>query len=326
MEIDSGDMDTFYLIDYENVNVAGLKGCEKLGSTDHIIIIFTAHAKSLDLKSIKSFKADMKVIEAPQGNQSADMYISSYLGYLVGKYGANKCNIVIVSKDKDYDNVITYWKENENIIIEKSSNIDKNIQKLKQKDKKSSSEKISKNVSGNMKENLNQDVMQAVIAMGCQKDVANRTAQIASKLYGKDTFLSAMHNALKKEYSDGVELYKEIKPVLAKYADNTPIKVDVNSISKKVSARLKSDASNGKVSNKADLKVVTAKEKPAKNNEVSKILSKASFPNDVASSVASIVVKNLGVKNSKQQIYRAILSKYGQESGLNIYNYIKKHI
>lgn len=320
-------MDTFYLVDYENVNVAGLKGCEKLGSTDHIIIFFTAHAKSLDLTSIKSFgKADMKVIQAPQGNQSADMYISSYLGYLVGKYGANKCIIVIISKDKDYDNVITYWKENENIIIEKSSNIDINIQKLIQKDKNSSAENISKNVSGNIKVSLNQDVMQAVRGAKYHKDVANRTAQIASELYGKDTFLSAMHNALKNEYSNGVELYKEIKPVLAKYADTTPIKVNVNSISKNDSSRLKSNDQNGKVSNKADSKAVTAKDKIAKNNEVLKILSKAGFSNNDASSVASIVVKNLGVKNSKQQVYKAILSKYGQGSGLNIYNHIKKHI
>ena len=320
-------METFYLIDYENVNEEGLKGCENLGSTDHIIIFFTENAKKLDMTKVGDHvKADMKMVKVPTGNQSVDMHIISYLGYLVGKYGVSRCSIVIISKDKDYDNVISYWKEMENIKIEKKSQIGEEAKQQKNKRSNSGANKSAKNTSGKNKENLDQDVMQAVIAMGCQKDVANRTAQIASKLYGKDTFLSAMHNALKNEYSDGVELYKEIKPVLAKYADNTPIKVDVTSISKKVSASLKSDAPNGKVSNKADLKVVTAKEKQAKNNEVSKILSKASCPNDVASRVASIVVKNLGVKNSKQQIYRAILSKYGQESGLNIYNHIKKHI
>lgn len=39
-----------------------------------------------------------------------------------------------------------------------------------------------------------------------------------------------------------------------------------------------------------------------------------------------ILAKNFNVKNKKQQIYRAIISKYGQEKGLNIYNHIKKNL
>ena len=34
----------------------------------------------------------------------------------------------------------------------------------------------------------------------------------------------------------------------------------------------------------------------------------------------------LADKNRKQQIYRSIISKYGQTKGLNIYNHIKKKI
>ena len=62
------------------------------------------------------------------------------------------------------------------------------------------------------------------------------------------------------------------------------------------------------------------------NNEIMKVLSKAGFESDVIGFVASIVVKNIGEKNGKQQIYRTIISRFGQNLGLNIYNHIKKQI
>ena len=62
------------------------------------------------------------------------------------------------------------------------------------------------------------------------------------------------------------------------------------------------------------------------NTEIMQLLSKAGYESDIVGYVASTVVKNVGVKNGKQQIYRAVTSKYGQSKGLNIYNHIKKHI
>ena len=44
----------------------------------------------------------------------------------------------------------------------------------------------------------------------------------------------------------------------------------------------------------------------------------------VAAFAASQVTKLFSEKNGKQQIYRSIISKYGQEQGLKIYREIKK--
>ena len=68
------------------------------------------------------------------------------------------------------------------------------------------------------------------------------------------------------------------------------------------------------------------KDKIAINSEIQKALSKAGFSNDIINYVASTVVKNLGMKNGKQQIYRTVIAKYGQNKGLTIYNHIKKYI
>ena len=39
------------------------------------------------------------------------MHLTAYLGYLLGTNGDKKCKYVIISKDNDYDNVITFLKE-----------------------------------------------------------------------------------------------------------------------------------------------------------------------------------------------------------------------
>lgn len=296
-------IETYYLIDYENVNIDGLEGCGTLGKSDHIIIFFTQNAKRIDMSEIANHgEADIEMYEVPAGKQSADIHISSYLGYLVGKHEVNKCSVVIVSKDTDYDNVIKFWKKKTDINIMRKQQINKTPKQQVTSKKKASLSKVSVKVSGTKKTKLNQDVMKSVRVAGYDASVANAVAQIATGLYGSKTFLSDVHNALKNKYSNGVNVYEAAKPVLSKYADATSEKKKTNP------------------------KTVTSKDKTAKNSEVMKILSNAGYSNEVVTYVASTVVKNLGVKNGKQQTYRTIISKYGQGKGLAIYTHIKKHI
>ena len=37
------------------------------------------------------------------------MHIVSYMGYLIGKHLGGNIKIVIIRKDKDYDNLIKFW-------------------------------------------------------------------------------------------------------------------------------------------------------------------------------------------------------------------------
>jgi hypothetical protein len=109
--------------------------------------------------------------------------------------------------------------------------------------------------------------------------------------------LMEVHNALRNKYSDYLEVYSVIKPVLSKYTDDSQSK---------------------------NTPQITSQDKKAVNTEIQKILSKAGFANDIVSFVASTAVKNFGEKTGKQMTYRSIISKFGQNKGLNIYNHIKK--
>lgn len=115
------EIESYYLVDYENVGCSGLTGCEKLAGSDHIIIFFTQNARKIDMAEIANHgSAELKMIEIPAGKQSVDIHIGSYLGYLAGQ---KKCNIVIISNDTDYDNVIEFWKKELSISISRKEKI-----------------------------------------------------------------------------------------------------------------------------------------------------------------------------------------------------------
>ena len=290
------EIETFYLIDYENVNSDGLAGCDKLTKTDHIIIFFTKNAMKINMSEIANHgDAELDMIEVPVGKQSADIHIGSYIGYLAGINKGKDCSIVVVSKDIDFDNVIKFWKVKTGVKASRAQQIKVSTPKATTAKQAATPKKTITKVDGNKKTKLNQKVMQAVRAAGFDASVANTTAQIAAGLYGEEHLANGVHNELRERYDNYLEVYEAVKKVLSKYE------------------KLAKAASTGK-------------SKTAVNSEIIQILSKARFDNDIVTYVASVVVKNIDVKNGKQQIYRTIISKYGQDKGLNIYNHIKKHI
>lgn len=102
-------MDTYYLVDFENVRSLGLDGCEKTGKSDHIVIFFTKNADKIAMTVLTNHgQSDLKVMEVEAGKQSLDHHISSYAGYLLGM---EKCRIAVISKDKDFDGIIAFWKK-----------------------------------------------------------------------------------------------------------------------------------------------------------------------------------------------------------------------
>lgn len=294
-------METYYLIDYENVNSDGLSGCDKLAKSDHIIIFFTKNAMKINMSEIANHgDAELEMIEVPAGKQSADIHIGSYIGYLAGVNNGKDCSIVVVSKDTDFDNVIKFWKSKTSVKASRVQKIKEFAKSVATTKPAVASTKETAKSDSNEKSKLNKEVMQAVRAAGFDASTANATAKIAVGLYGEEHLANAVHNKLREKYDDYHKIYESIKKLLSKY--DRPVKENSN------------------------IKENVSEKKSAVNTEMIQILSTAGFDNSIATYVASTVVKNIGVKNGKQQIYRTIIAKYGQNKGLNIYNHIRKHI
>ncbi len=103
-----------YLVDFENVNSAGLAGVQKLTKEDKVYIFYTVNATSL------SFTAHLNLLSCPaeviyyyvaSGTKNAlDFQLASFLGYLISQ-GTEK-DFCIISNDRGYEHVKNFWEKN----------------------------------------------------------------------------------------------------------------------------------------------------------------------------------------------------------------------
>lgn len=102
----------FFLIDYENFQWNGMNTYEKcIIDTKSIIVYFIGNQKKIKFcKSIPNFQ-DRAYYYRNVINEknSVDVVIGTFLGYLATSFEKN-VKIYIVSKDRDYKSVVTYWQ------------------------------------------------------------------------------------------------------------------------------------------------------------------------------------------------------------------------
>lgn len=181
-------MDTFYLIDFENVHSNGLEGCNLLGKTDRVIIFWTENARNLDMTKLsKHCEASIQFEQVPKGKQSLDKRLINYMKELAKEHRKD-CTIIIVSKDNDYNKAIAEFPKQYGSKIYK-------VERIKDyKPQKNSSVKAVKSVSDKPKAkttktqspkpkrvNLETDIKQAVIKAGYSQSIADQVFEIVSK-------------------------------------------------------------------------------------------------------------------------------------------------
>ena len=68
------NIETYYLVDFENVNDAGLACSNQLGNHDHILIFSTKNAPKISIESLSTFNSiDFSSYNIPVGKQSVDL-------------------------------------------------------------------------------------------------------------------------------------------------------------------------------------------------------------------------------------------------------------
>lgn len=147
--------------------------------------------------------------------------------------------------------------------------------------------------------------------------------------------LTSIHNDLRDTYEDPdyLDIYKLIKSVLSdgsarRSSGNRRRNRNTASSAEAAPEQNNSENSAHKTAGDRPSKPRTQKNQPNSditriNNEVQKILSKAKYETEIISHVAGLAAKSHGVKNGKMAIYRGIISKYGREKGLEIYDHLK---
>lgn len=210
-------IETYYLIDFENVNMEGLDGSDKLEKNDRIYVFGTSKTKIRFESDIPNHgKAKWVQFEVPIGNQSVDMHIVSYVGFLIGQYADSKCKIVIVSKDKDYDNIIKFWMGySKGIRISRTKSIKNALQKSTTKQVQKQPIKGANKYIRDEITAMGNNVRMILVGYGYPTKKASYVASRVNKYLGNQDGKMMIQNALKEEYgSEGIDMYNVIKPFI----------------------------------------------------------------------------------------------------------------
>lgn len=100
-----------FLIDYENVGNAGMKGYDYLDMQDHVVVFYSEARKNMERRILEEITSSSCVFEicklCKTGKNALDFYITSRLGELIGE-GYEGIS-VIVSNDNGFQAVRDYW-------------------------------------------------------------------------------------------------------------------------------------------------------------------------------------------------------------------------
>ena len=322
-----------YFIDFENVHNTGLKELSGLNADDLIYIFYTGNSENITLDNVDLLnrtRCSYELIKVPAGSQSLDMHLISFAGYTLGVNG-KKYTYVVISKDKDYDNIISFWNKRCGVSIKRAETINtkaqgkKQVTEAAQKPTAVPIPAVKENVptvqASEAKENtptvqasatkentvaVRVPVMSSKIAhipeitsvmknSGYPDDLINKTNTIVAACAGGEMPLSSIHFNLKNETEKFAELYKLIKPAAQKYIKSL---------------------------NKGDANVSSSQKSPL-NEKVKKVLRDHDFSKTASNKAATIICGLSTRKDAKMQIYRQLVSEYGQEKGLSIYRTVK---
>lgn len=178
-------MKKVYLIDYENIKC--FKDIVENNDENKQCLFYTDNCPNISIDIVSSFK-NMEYIKVIKGNQSLDMCLASYIGFLIANNPDEE--YFIVSNDCDYDTIIKFWRS-------------KNI-------------KISKIIQTPEKVEHNALIIQNLRNAGMPLDKTGEIASIVAKLYRQKNGKQQIYIALIKKYGriNGGEYYNTIKTVI----------------------------------------------------------------------------------------------------------------
>ena len=294
--------ETYYLIDFENVGLKGLEGAQNLTKSDWVHLFSTRNAPKINTATLANFNAtNLLVHEVPAKSQSVDMHLVSYLGYLLGSHEAAP-QIVILSNDTDYDDIVSFWNIEKGVIIRRRDKFQpEEVMSAAPKAAKSRKAAASKKTAAEPK------------AQEAHKETSAEKTPAKTRRTRKTRPAQAQDEAVKNS-------------VKAAESQESPEKDGVKadaSPKKSAKGRAKADDAQKKTA-KSGAKAAEYPDKTTLNNAVLKTLSNAKYDNETVSFAASLVTKNFAEKGGKQTIYRTVISKFGQERGLAIYRHIQK--
>lgn len=223
-------METYYLVDFENVHDDGIANIENMAKSDHVHIFSTENATKIRL-TILGLNKDITSHLVPVGKQSLDMHLVSYLGCLLGMHGKG-CGYVIVSKDKDYDNIVSFWKKEGYPNISRKEKLPGNTPAQKKTAPTGSKSQgtartvnsrsnagMAQGLGGKERSELNSFMQRGLVAKEYDGKTVSSICKVVIKHCNDEKRLIGIHNDLRNIFKEHEynEVYEDVKSILHEY-------------------------------------------------------------------------------------------------------------
>ena len=309
-----------YLIDFENVHEEGFASLGRLGDRDAVYCFFTKNVAKISMAALAGMRSgQLHFIEAESGKQSLDLALVSYLGYLIGTVPNEQC-YEIVSNDNGFSKAADFWnKHRPGIRVRVRKTVDQAKLAAAAELKPARKGRASKSAKA---------VTAAAAAPSVETKPSAETrtnpapeAKPAPAPAAKPTAAPAQKNAASAAADN--TLAKEAAPAAAaKPAPETKPAARPAPAKKEASAPKTVPAPETAEANAAPAVKEAPAAKPAP--EAVAALAAAGIEASVAEFLLTEAEKHREDKNIKQLVYRAVVKKYGQKKGTEIYNTAKK--
>lgn len=299
------------MIDSENVGSTWIDLLQSDEKIDFYIFV-TENAKSLNFSLLKQLTENprhkINIIDCEPGKNSLDFYLSSFVGYLIGK--GKHLSYTVVSQDTGYDHVIEYWQREGYDV--KRINTKNDTEKKKARRNQPKAEKPAPAVKSApakpvpSKPAVNSETR--VIVKKQPEEMKPKTEEV--KKQAEETRKQQPQQARKQ----AEEVKKQ--PEQAKKQEPEEVKT--------VQAEVKEEAEKPKAKRKR------TRTSAKKQNDVARQMLKEllkEYSEEDKEDVCGYLDKVPAEKRSdKNYIYRGLVRKFKSEKGLAIYSLIKKEL
>ena len=313
-----------YLIDFENVHEEGFSALGRLGDKDAVYCFFTRNVAKISMSALAGMRSgQLHFIEAESGKQSLDLALVSFLGYLIGTR-PQELYYDIVSNDNGFAKVAEFWNKRGSglrVRIRKTTDLKPKaepvkpqpaanpqrraqVQKTVAEQPVHAAEPVEQAPAQTTAEELAAKTEQAPVAVAEPKQESGRSAQ--NRTRGRQR--TQRQRGAKQEQQTAASAAAAAAPAAeaAPAVETVPVQVTpVPEAKASESAKAKAEAK--------PLDAATAA-----------ALEAAGINAAATEFIQAQAEKYRADKNMKQLVYRAVVKKYGQKIGTQIYNSAKK--
>ena len=346
-----------YLIDFENVHEEGFSALGRLGDKDAVYCFFTRNVAKISMSALAGMRSgQLHFIEAESGKQSLDLVLVSYLGYLIGTR-PQELYYDIVSNDNGFAKVAEFWNKRGNglrVRIRKTTDLKPKAEAVKaqpqpaaNQQRRTHSPKATAEQAApiaepaadapapGLDEELSANIVLTPVAVVPAEPKQETARPAQSRTRSRQRSQRQRGARQEQQTTASVPAAPDTNTITASESAEDKVPVQVVSVPvespielKPVATRSEEKPSEPKSSvkqpevNPGELKQKT-ETKPL-DAATAAALEAAGITASAVEFIQTQAEKYRADKNMKQLVYRAVVKKYGQKTGTQIYNNAKK--